>query len=144
VSGAGDFGETEREHHQLPAEPHAREQCPRSARRRRNSQHFQRRLRAARRSHRHSGVLQMKQMIRLALLIVVVSLASASASAQAGPYSFFAITPCRAVDTRGGSPLGTGQTRNFAIRNVCGVPSTASAVTINVTITGATTQSFLT
>ncbi|HEX9458546.1 MAG TPA: hypothetical protein VGA84_05345 [Thermoanaerobaculia bacterium] len=86
----------------------------------------------------------MKQTIRLALLTFVISLSATAVFAQTGPFSFFAITPCRAVDTRGGAPLGSGQTRNFAIRNVCGVPSTAAAVAINVTITGATTQSFLT
>lgn len=75
---------------------------------------------------------------------VAVSLCATALHAQTGPYSFFAITPCRAADTRGGSPLGAGQQRNFAIRNVCGVPSTAAAVSINVTVVSATASSFLT
>jgi len=86
----------------------------------------------------------MKQKIRLLLFGVVLSLAASAVSAQTGPYSFFAITPCRAVDTRGTSPLGPGQQRNFAMRGVCGVPATAAAVSINVAVTAATTVSFLT
>jgi len=86
----------------------------------------------------------MTRKIRLLLFGVVLSLAASAVSAQTGPYSFFAITPCRAVDTRGTSPLGQGQQRNFAIRGVCGVPATAAAVSINVAVTGATTTSFLT
>lgn len=86
----------------------------------------------------------MKQTVRLSLMSIAVSLFATALHAQTGPYSFFAITPCRAVDTRGGSPLGPGQQRNFAIRGVCGVPATAAAVSINVTVTSATASSFLT
>jgi len=86
----------------------------------------------------------MKLAIRLILMSVAVSLFATALQAQTGPYSFFAITPCRAVDTRGGPALGTGQQRNFPIRGVCGVPTTAAAVSINVTVTGATAASFLT
>jgi len=83
----------------------------------------------------------MKTTIRLTLITIVLSLSATAAHAQ---FSFFAITPCRAVDTRGSSPLGTGQQRNFAIRGVCGVPTTAAAVSINVTVVSPTAGSFLT
>jgi len=58
--------------------------------------------------------------------------------------SYFALTPCRAVDTRNpagvnGGPALTTTTRNFQIRGNCGVPTTAKAISMNVTITGATT-----
>jgi len=86
----------------------------------------------------------MKQTIRLTLMSIAVSLFATALHAQTGPYSFFAITPCRAVDTRGTSPLGQGQQRNFAIRGVCGVPTTAAAVSINVTVVSPTVTSFLT
>jgi len=73
-----------------------------------------------------------------------------TASAQSGPFSFFAVNPCRVVDTRGfvstnGGPIvpQSGQ-RDFAIRGNCGVPSDAAAVSLNVTIVNATTSSFLT
>lgn len=83
----------------------------------------------------------MKTTIRLTLITIALSLSATAAQAQ---FSFFAITPCRAVDTRGSSPLTTGQQRNFAIRGVCGVPATASAVSINVTVVSPTAASFLT
>jgi hypothetical protein len=86
----------------------------------------------------------MKLTIRPILMTIAISFFATALHAQTGPYSFFAITPCRAVDTRGTSPLGQGQQRNFAIRGVCGVPTTAAAVSINVSVTGATTASFLT
>lgn len=57
--------------------------------------------------------------------------------------------PCRAIDTRNalaanGGPALTTARRDFQIRGVCGVPAAANAVAINVTITGATTTSWLT
>ena len=72
-----------------------------------------------------------------------------TASAQTG-LSFFAVNPCRVVDTRnpvatnGGPVMTQGGQRNFAIRNNCGVPADAAAVSLNVTIVNATTSSFLT
>jgi hypothetical protein len=86
----------------------------------------------------------MKTIIRLTLISIALSLSATALHAQTGPYSFFAITPCRAVDTRGGSPFTTGQQRSFPMRGVCAVPTTAAAVTINVTITTPTAASFLT
>jgi len=70
-----------------------------------------------------------------------------SASAQ---LQFFAVAPCRIVDTRnpnatnGGPIMGTNSQRDFAVRGNCGVPTGAKAVSLNVTITGATQSSFLT
>ena len=64
--------------------------------------------------------------------------------------SYFALTPCRVVDTRnatgvnGGPIMGNAGQRDFAMRGNCGIPITAKAVTMNVTITQATTISFLT
>jgi hypothetical protein len=75
---------------------------------------------------------------------------AASAAAQTGPYQFFAVAPCRIVDTRnpnatnGGPIMGTNSQRDFAVRGNCGIPTTAKAVSLNVTITGATQSSFLT
>ena len=86
----------------------------------------------------------------LFVVFAVVLFGAATASAQTGPFSFFAVAPCRVVDTRnpvstnGGPVLGIGTQRNFAIRNNCGVPAGAAAVSLNVTIAGATRASFLT
>jgi hypothetical protein len=46
--------------------------------------------------------------------------------------------------TNGGPILGSNAQRDFAVRGNCGVPATAKAVSLNVTITGANTASFLT
>ncbi len=75
-----------------------------------------------------------------AMLAVAAAMAPPAAHAG-GPFQYFALTPCRVVDTRnptsvdGGPALTAGQTRNFQIRGNCGVPIGATAVTLNVTIT---------
>ena len=73
-------------------------------------------------------------------------LSHAARAAVAGPYSFFPLTPCRVVDTRGpvgpqgGPALSANTVRNFSIINVngCGVPATAKAAAINITAIQAT------
>lgn len=55
---------------------------------------------------------------------------------------FYALTPCRIVDTRGpGGPVGgpalvPGPDRNFTLAGACGIPAGAAAVSANVTVTG--------
>lgn len=92
----------------------------------------------------------------LTLLLAGVALASREARAQNGPYQYFAITPCRLYDSRAGQPsaLGTGggaitTTMNDAtgfrplrVRGGCGVPTTASAVTVNHTVINPTAQGY--
>ena len=56
-----------------------------------------------------------------------------------GPFRFYALTPCRVVDTKGAqgpilSGSTTGTTRGFTIRGNCGVPADAKAVALNVTV----------
>ena len=88
-------------------------------------------------------------MIKRIVIALAITAVAGVAAAQTGPLSYFSLTPCRAVDTRnanstnGGPALGTA-TRNFQIRGICGVPTTAKAVSINVTVTGASTNSWLT
>ena len=59
--------------------------------------------------------------------------------------SFHTLVPCRLVDTRnsaggrGGPALSTGAPRTFPIVGACGVPASAWAVSLNVTVTQATT-----
>jgi len=62
-----------------------------------------------------------------------------------GGSSYFTLAPCRVVDTRGGAPIGgpvlQGQeTRPFAMAGHCGIPVTAKAISLNITVTGATAQ----
>ena len=57
---------------------------------------------------------------------------------------FYAVVPCRVVDTRlpdgpyGGPILTSGQLRSFRISGVCGIPDGAQAVSLNVTAVGST------
>jgi hypothetical protein len=62
-------------------------------------------------------------------------------SGSAGALSFYPVTPCRVADTRntngpfGGPEMGASTTRSFAIPNSgCGVPATAAAYSVNVTV----------
>jgi hypothetical protein len=61
------------------------------------------------------------------------------------PPGFFTVTPCRLIDTRnadgeyGGPALVAASDRTFDIvSGPCGIPATASAISVNVTVTGAT------
>jgi hypothetical protein len=73
-------------------------------------------------------------LVGVAVLLVPV------AAAAAGPFDFYAITPCRVADTRnpagptGGPALIAFQERQFPVRGTCGVPASAQAVAINVTV----------
>jgi hypothetical protein len=56
--------------------------------------------------------------------------------------AFFTVTPCRIVDTRttpngplAGPALVAGASRSFTLAGSCGVPATAKAVSLNVTVT---------
>jgi len=64
--------------------------------------------------------------------------------------SLYTVTPCRVVDTRnpsgtwGGPALSAGADRTFPIVGQCGIPATAVAVSVNVTVTQPTAPGFLT
>jgi hypothetical protein len=65
------------------------------------------------------------------------------ATLMAGGFGFYTVTPCRSVDTRNpapGTPLAAGVPRTFAIAGTCGIPLTARAVSLNLTVTGATSN----
>ena len=59
--------------------------------------------------------------------------------------SFYTVAPCRVVDTRnpsgpvGGPALFASFTRRFALSGRCGIPAGAKALSVNITVTGATT-----
>ena len=58
---------------------------------------------------------------------------------------FGAMTPTRLMDTRGGhGPIGAGGTMALTIAGLKGVPANATAVVLNVTVTGPTATSFVT
>jgi len=85
--------------------------------------------------------------------ISLAALLVSSVASAGGPYQFYSITPCRIVDTRdppgvlGGPALESGTTRSFPIDvapAACGVPSTAKAAVLNVTLVEPTLEGFLT
>jgi Tol biopolymer transport system component len=68
----------------------------------------------------------------------------AAKNASLGQY--FTVTPCRLYDSRadGAGPLASGVPRIRAAHGLCGVPTTATAIAANVTVTAPTALGFLT
>ncbi len=61
---------------------------------------------------------------------------SGACTPPAGALDYFTVPPCRMVDTRNpSSPLGSGQVRPFTLGGTCGVPLSAKALSLNVTVT---------
>ena len=90
--------------------------------------------------------------VAAALCAGVVAILPQAAHAG-GPFVYYAVTPCRVVDTRnatgtdGGPALTANQTRSFQVQGKCGVPVGAAAVTLNVTVVSpslSTTGGFVT
>lgn len=92
-----------------------------------------------------------KIFIRVAtLLLLAAVLAPAIPAGADGPFRFYALTPCRVVDTRnpngptGGPVLNHNTSRSFPMQGQCGVPAGAKAVALNVTITQPNSNGYLT
>lgn len=79
----------------------------------------------------------------IAASLVGAGLIARPAQAQTG-LQFFAVTPCRAADTRSGfgGILPASTVRNFTIKTVCGIPGTAKAVSMNVTVVAPNADGF--
>ena len=59
---------------------------------------------------------------------------------------FYSVSPCRVFDTRtapNGPALAGSSSRTFSVAGTCGVPSTAKAVVVNLTVTGPAAAGFL-
>jgi hypothetical protein len=91
---------------------------------------------------------------RLASRLTVFTLAAlgplaATSPAGADPARFYAVRPCRAVDTRqpaspfGGPALAAGATRVFALAGACNTSPTAVALALNLTVTQPTAAGHL-
>src|ERR1019366_4696564 len=80
----------------------------------------------------------------LALALPLVVAGAFSRPAEAQGFQYYAITPCRAVDTRigYGGIIHASIFRAFTMKGVCGVPDTAKAVSLNLTIIGPTELGF--
>jgi hypothetical protein len=91
----------------------------------------------------------MRNLILFSLLLSAIALTN-EVKAQNGPFQYYSVTPCRLVDTRnapstnGGPIFNSATTRDFTLRGLCGIPSSARAITLNVTVTQATAVSYLT
>jgi hypothetical protein len=63
--------------------------------------------------------------------------------------SFFTLTPCRLIDTRGtngpygGPALASSTLRDFVLSGQCSIPSSARAVSVNITVVSGTGPGFL-
>lgn len=64
-------------------------------------------------------------------------------AAVPAPTSYFALTPCRIVDTRnstgadaGWPALDANATRSFSVTGKCAIPASAATLSVNVTVTG--------
>jgi hypothetical protein len=101
---------------------------------------------AAVRSEEETTMIAMPRLwsrVRLSTLVVMAALCwNARAEAQ---MAFYPLAPCRLWDTRSTHPpkMSANATRDFQVRDLatlplCGVPATAQAVAINVTIVAPT------
>ena len=86
--------------------------------------------------------------LNLAYATAFTKAAAAAAAHLAGPVprqtSYWALAPCRVLDTRdAGRPAGfgppalaAGETRTFAAASTCGIPADAAALVLNATVVG--------
>ncbi len=76
------------------------------------------------------------------------ALAEPQPAAVPTPLPFFALAPCRLVDTRGNAPLTGGflppaTVRNYTLVGICNIPANAQAISLNATVTNPTGTGFL-
>jgi hypothetical protein len=84
-----------------------------------------------------------KKVGSYAALLLIAWIATATKARADGPFQVRTIAPCRAVDTRPGSPLMGGETRDFPIIGVCAIPATAKAAFMNVAVVATTGSGFV-
>ena len=86
----------------------------------------------------------IKRSLLFAASFMAAGFVSRAAEAQTG-LQFYAVTPCRAADTRSGfgGTMSASVQRNFTIKGVCGVPTSAKAVSLNVTVVSPTQDGFV-
>lgn len=88
--------------------------------------------------------VRIERALFLAVTLAAAGLVARPAQAQTG-LQYFAVTPCRAADTRSGfgGIVQASVFRSFTIHGVCGVPASAKAVSVNVTVVGPTQLGFV-
>ena len=86
----------------------------------------------------------------VACLSTVLFLSTSLPTRAASSLQLYTVAPCRIVDTRnapsptGGPSLTQGVSRDFPITTYCGVPSTAKAAVINITMLSVTANGWVT
>ena len=76
-------------------------------------------------------------MKKLSVALLLALCATAAAQAQVVPSSYTPINPCTFFDSTGGSQLSSGTTYYDLVRGSCNVPTSANAVAIIITASGA-------
>jgi hypothetical protein len=96
------------------------------------------------------NVTMSRALLAVVAAGVLLSGLPAPAAAQ-GPYQYHALTPCRVFDTRvstgdtaGAPALTNGTTRTFVVHTKCGVPTTAKAVSVNLSAVAPAGAGYLT
>ena len=93
--------------------------------------------------------LSVRQLV-VGLLLATTFIVTASVGAQsvsaapAGASAFHGVSPLRLFDTRGSAKLGAGSYNSVVIAGLAGVPSSATAVVLNVTAIDATGEGYVT
>ena len=67
---------------------------------------------------------------------VILDINGYFATPGSATYQFYPLTPCRIIDTRSGNggPLQAGVERDYPMAGQCGIPTTATAYSFNVTV----------
>src|ERR1022692_3503032 len=75
-------------------------------------------------------------LILLSFTLATICSAQQGSAAPSAPLQLIPVTPCRVADTRRmGGPIQGGTSRSFSIpQSNCGIPSTAAAYLLNVTV----------
>lgn len=77
--------------------------------------------------------------------VTVLAPPLACRSTPPAPHDFYTLTPCRLIDTRIAAPaLQPGAKRVFVLTGACGVPTTAKAVSLNLTAVQPAAPGYLT
>lgn len=94
-----------------------------------------------------SNLVRNQVLVLVAGAVSLLSSGHAFAQVTGGPFSYYAVAPCRAYDTRAGQPsaggtgggtITTAAIRSFRLKGFCGVPVDAAAVSVNLTIVNPT------
>jgi hypothetical protein len=86
------------------------------------------------------------KVLRHGAIFLAAGIALAALAPRAlgdGPYQYFALTPCRVIDTRSTARVTNAAFASFTVKGVCNVPAGAVAASLNVTVVAPTAAGFL-